>query len=82
MRKLEKYNGSISLLSGITQMSPDDDYALVEAHAIQTDDNGTRLDEELLDIKNKLNGGGGGFSLQSRFDIETGVFYIELTKTE
>ena len=54
MSRLESYNGSVPLASGITQY-PDEDYALAEAHAIQTQEDGTRLDEELKDIKDVLN---------------------------
>ena len=52
MAKLDKYNGSVSLMAGITQM--DGDYALVEAHAVQIDEEGTRLDEELNNIKDSI----------------------------
>ena len=46
MAKLENYTGSVSLMAGITQKGGGD-FALVEANAIQTREDGTRLDVEL-----------------------------------
>lgn len=43
---MAKYNGSVELISGITQAN-NQDFPLMESHAIQVDDEGTRLDEVL-----------------------------------
>lgn len=52
MSKLTGYNGSIELISGITQKNGQD-FPLVEAHAVQMKENGERLDEYLANIKMK-----------------------------
>lgn len=44
--KLENYKGSISLISGIIQAN-NGEFALMQASAIQTREDGTRLDAEL-----------------------------------
>ena len=49
MAKLENYNGSVQLMAGITQKGGGN-FALIEANAIQTKEDGTRLDAELLSI--------------------------------
>lgn len=46
MAKLENYKGSVELIAGITQKGGGD-FALVEANAVQTREDGTRLDAEL-----------------------------------
>ena len=46
MSKLENYNGSVQLMAGITQKGGED-FALIEANAIQVDENGGRLDEAM-----------------------------------
>ena len=51
MAKLENYDGSIDLISGLRQKN-NQDFPLIEAHAIQVSEDDTRLDEELYDIKN------------------------------
>ena len=56
MAKLENYNGSVLLMSGIKQYGHDG--ALVEANAVQTKEDGTRLDQELEEIYELLNNGG------------------------
>lgn len=43
---MAKYNGSVELISGITPANGQD-FPLVAAHAVQVDDDGTRLDEAL-----------------------------------
>lgn len=55
MAKLEQYKGSVELLAGITQKGGGD-FALIDANAVQTDENGTRLDEELEYIRYRLEG--------------------------
>lgn len=49
MAKLENYKGGIQLIAGITQKGGD--FALMEANAIQVDEDGTRLDSKLDSIK-------------------------------
>lgn len=46
---MAKYNGSVELISGITPANGQD-FPLVAAHAVQVDDNGTRLDEALKNV--------------------------------
>ena len=53
MPKLTNYAGSVVLASGIVQ-DPGMDYAMVEAHAVQTGEDGTRLDDELSAIKDRI----------------------------
>ena len=55
MAKLENYNGSVSLMAGITQKGGGD-FAMVEANAVQTREDGTRLDAELLSLQNLVGG--------------------------
>lgn len=54
MAKLESYNGSVPLMAGITQMGSGD-FAMVEANAVQTREDGTRLDAELQSLQNAIN---------------------------
>ena len=49
---MAKYNGSVELISGITQAN-NQDFPLMESHAIQVDDEGTRLDEVLECVERK-----------------------------
>lgn len=53
MGKLPGYTGSIDLISGIRQKN-NGTFALAEANAIQTRDDGTRLDAELESIKSSI----------------------------
>jgi hypothetical protein len=53
MSKLNNFKGNIELISGLTPKN-DNDFALLEAHAIQVDEKGTRLDETLVSVDNKL----------------------------
>lgn len=53
---MAKYNGSVELISGITQANGQD-FPLAEAHAIQVDDNGTRLDEALKNVSTDIRKG-------------------------
>ena len=53
MAKLENYKGGIQLIAGITQKGGD--FALVEAGAIQVDEDGKRLDAELTSIHDTIN---------------------------
>ena len=46
---MAKYNGSVELISGITPANGQD-FPLVAAHAVQVDDDGTRLDEALKNV--------------------------------
>ena len=49
MSKLNNFKGSIELISGITQKN-NQDFPLIEAHAVQADESGKRLDEALGSI--------------------------------
>lgn len=53
MAKLKNYNGSVSLMAGITQKGGGD-FAMVEANAVQTREDGTRLDAELEALQNNI----------------------------
>ena len=50
MGKLENYEGSIDLISGIRPKN-NGNFPLVEAHDIQVDEQGTRLDDKLKEIE-------------------------------
>ena len=51
-----KYKGSIELISGLKQAN-NQDFPLMDASAIQVDDEGTRLDEALKNVgKDKRKG--------------------------
>jgi hypothetical protein len=50
MSKLENYNGSVQLMAGITQKGGGN-FALIEAAAVQTKEDGTRLNTELEEIR-------------------------------
>ncbi len=54
MAKLGNYNGSVSLMAGITQKGSGT-FALIEANAVQTREDGTRLDTELDNLKGAVN---------------------------
>lgn len=49
MAKLENYNGSIKLIDGLSTFG--EDYPLMDAHYVQTKEDGTRLDKEISDMK-------------------------------
>ena len=49
MAKLENYTGSIELISGLKQKN-DQDFPLMDAHSIQTNETGKRLDEHLTEF--------------------------------
>ena len=53
---MAKYNGSVELISGITPANGQD-FPLVAAHAVQVDDNGTRLDEALKNVSTDIRKG-------------------------
>ena len=53
MAKLKNYKGTVKLVSGITQNN-NQTYPLMEANAIQVDDNDKRLDVELNDINKSI----------------------------
>lgn len=46
MAKLENYTGSVELVSGIKQKN-NGDFPLMEAHSVQVDEDGKRLDKSL-----------------------------------
>jgi hypothetical protein len=58
MAKLENYDGSVELISGLKQKN-DGDFPLVEANAVQTRADGTRLDAELEELRNNAGTGTG-----------------------
>ncbi len=51
---MAQYKGSVELISGLTQKNGGD-FPLMEAHAIQVDATGKRLDEKLAEIGRGLN---------------------------
>ena len=53
---MAKYNGSVELISGITPANGQD-FPLVAAHAVQVDDDGTRLDEALKNVSTDIRKG-------------------------
>lgn len=75
MSKLSSYNGSIELISGIKPKN-NGDFTLAEAHDIQVREDGTRLDEVLDEIEQKLSSGvviGDGSSFVTEEDIDNMV---------
>lgn len=54
MAKLTNYSGSVELISGIRQKN-DGDFPLMEAHSVQVDETGKRLDEALNELSNIAN---------------------------
>lgn len=66
MAKIENYNGSVSLIAGITQKGGGD-FALVEANAVQTREDGTRLDTELGTINDSIN-----TLIDTKLELKTG----------
>ena len=52
MAKLENYTGSVELISGIKQKN-NGDFPLMEAHSVQVDESGKRLDELLEEKADK-----------------------------
>ena len=57
MAKLKNYDGSIDLISGIRQKN-NGDFPLMDAHAVQTREDGTRLDAEIEEIRSMTASGG------------------------
>lgn len=53
---MAKYNGSVELISGVTPANGQD-FPLVAAHAVQVDDDGTRLDEALKNVSTDIRKG-------------------------
>ena len=49
MAKLENYNGSIEVIAGFKQKN-EQDYPLMEAHSVQIDETGKRLDQRLIEL--------------------------------
>ena len=58
---MAKYHGTTELISGLVQAN-NQNFPLVDASAVQVDDNGKRLDKALEQINERLNNGtaGGG----------------------
>lgn len=61
---MAKYYGTTELISGLIQAN-NLDFPLVDASAVQVDDNGKRLDKALEQINERLNSGttGGNTSI-------------------
>lgn len=69
MAKLENYTGSVELISGIKQKN-NGDFPLMEAHAVQVDESGKRLDEALEDLESiDIDDDGNG---NIKFDFTSG----------
>jgi hypothetical protein len=81
MSKLSSYNGSVQLISGITQKNTGD-FPLVEAHDILVDDGDVRLDAKLDDIVSSVRvleeyilsgqAEGGGFIIPKNLTLDGG----------
>ena len=54
MAKLNSYKGTVPLGAGITQLNGGN-FALIEAGAVQTREDGTRLDTEINELKSLIN---------------------------
>ena len=59
---MAQYKGSVELISGLTQKNGGD-FPLMDAHAIQVDDTGKRLDEKLSEIGTGGGGSGDSYSI-------------------
>lgn len=55
MGKLKNYKGTITLAAGLTQ-SNNQNYPLMDANAVQTKEDGTRLDKTIADLENDIIG--------------------------
>ena len=53
MAYLKNYNGTVELIAGITQKG-NGNFPLVEANAVQIDETGTRLDDKLANLDDKI----------------------------
>ena len=53
MAKLENYKGTIKIIDGLEPMG--EDFPLMDAHYVQTGEDGKRLDEEIKDLKASAN---------------------------
>ena len=76
MAKLNDYTGSIELIAGIIQKSGGD-FALVEANAVQTRDDGTRLDTELTAINSHISDTIGHITDVERNDLTAAKTHAE-----
>lgn len=59
---MAQYKGSVELISGLTQKNGGD-FPLMDAHAIQVDDTGKRLDEKLSEIGTGGSGSGESYGV-------------------
>lgn len=76
MPKVSGYRGSTELMSGVTQANGQG-YALMEANAIQVDENDKRLDEKLNEIEGQL---GVQFTTDNSLSMsEDGVLSVNVT---
>ena len=67
MAKLKNYDGSIDLISGVRQKN-NGDFPLMDAHAVQTREDGTRLDAEIEEIRLLAENSGASVSCQEQED--------------
>lgn len=79
MAKLNNYTGTVELAAGLKQKN-DNDFPLVEAHAVQVDEEGKRLDAVLAELANNSGGGGGtgadGITPRLRIDWTTTMWEV------
>ena len=67
MAKLKNYDGSIDLISGLRQKN-NGDFPLMDAHAVQIREDGTRLDVEIEEIRRLAENSGASVSCQEQDD--------------
>lgn len=72
MAKLENYNGSVELMAGIRQKGGGD-FALIEAAAVQTKEDGTRLDAELQSLQSLI----GDTTVLEQIDTALDEYYTK-----
>lgn len=70
MAKLENYNGSIDLISGLRPKN-DGDFPLMQAHDIVVDENGTRLDEKLESLSSAISTAGSAIIVTTAEEMNT-----------
>lgn len=80
---LSNYNGSVTLISGIRQAN-NGTFPLLEANAVQVDENGTRLDEKMEELErdkvDKIDGKGlstNDYTTEEKNKLENITEYTE-----
>lgn len=81
MAKLENYTGSIDLISGLRQKNGGT-FPLMDANAVQTREDGTRLDVELDEIKQSIEDKKGSVIVEVGYDAETDVATADKSASE